>query len=249
MEQPGSSTPITPFSDRASGAIRIESAGAQATRFETDGSVAPLQTSFAARAVKRGMDLVGAGVALIILTPFLIALVLILTIESHGHPLFIQERLGRSGVPFRIFKFRTMSCEQDGPLQAQLDRDSQLAHEWATFRKLRNDPRITPIGRILRKYSLDELPQFLNVFLGHMSLVGPRPIITEEASMFGPYLASVLSVRPGLTGLWGISGRNDLGYEERVQLEDGYVQRWTLGLDISILLKTIPKVVNGRGAY
>ena len=105
-----------------------------------------------------------------------------------------------------------------------------------------------PVGTLPQGYSVDELPQFVNVLLGHMSLVGPRPVVEEELSLFGNRLPAVLTVRPGLTGLWGISGRNDLGYEERVELEERYVRTWTLGLDISILLRTIPRVVGGRGA-
>lgn len=117
-----------------------------------------------------------------------------------------------------------MSRGSENQLQDRLQRDEELACEWASLRKLRDDPRVTRMGRILRKHSLDELPQFVNVLLGQMSLVRPRPVVEEELPLFGHHLPAVLTMRPGLTGLWGISGRNDLGYDERVQLEDRYVR-------------------------
>ena len=145
----------------------------------------PPLASTVSRAAKRAIDLVGATVALALLSPLLIVLTLALAVESAGHPIFVQRRVGRSGVPFRIFKFRTMARDADERLIGTLQTSEDLAREWATLRKLRNDPRVTRLGRLLRKYSLDELPQFVNVLLGQMSLVGPRPIVEEELPLFG----------------------------------------------------------------
>jgi exopolysaccharide production protein ExoY len=198
---------------------------------------------------KRTLDVGASALAIAVLTPLMLILLLLTAAATGGHPIFVQQRVGRYGAPFRLFKFRTMAIDADRRLQVQLGRDQQMAEEWARFRKLRNDPRVTRVGRVLRRYSLDELPQFLNVLVGHMSLVGPRPIVTPEMTRFGDRLSAVLSVRPGLTGLWSVSGRNDVDYDERVRLEHRYATRWTLGLDMTILLKTVPAVVRGRGAY
>ncbi len=245
MQQPGSSTPIGTFSVPADG---LSAVGADTAAMSEAALSSPLGRSWTARALKRAMDMVGSAVALVVLAPLLLVLAIALTFETGGHPIFVQRRVGRSGSPFPIFKFRTMFSGADSQLQSRLQDDEALAREWAALRKLRDDPRVTRLGRFLRRYSVDELPQFVNVLLGHMSLVGPRPVVEEELSLFGNRLPAVLTVRPGLTGLWGISGRNDLGYEERVELEERYVRTWTLGLDISILLRTIPRVVGGRGA-
>lgn len=254
MEQPGSYTPIgTPIpveSFRAEPRTLVPAgpAGTPGSAAESD-FAAPLLTWSVSRGVKRAMDVVGSALALLVLSPLMIALTMALAVESRGHPIFVQQRIGRSGSMFKIFKFRTMSRGAEDLLQGSLEDDADLASEWATLRKLRDDPRVTRVGRILRKYSLDELPQFVNVLVGHMSLVGPRPIVEDELPLFGDHLPTVLTMRPGLTGLWGVSGRNELGYVERVRLEDRYVRVWTLGLDISILLRTIPLVLRGRGAY
>jgi exopolysaccharide production protein ExoY len=249
MEQPGTSTPfsIDRLLPERTELVSAESGPGRPHGDTTVGT--PRLSSPVLRAAKRAIDVVGATAALVLLAPLLLLLTLALTVESAGHPIFVQQRIGRSGVPFRILKFRTMARDADDRLVGALEADEALAQEWATLRKLRNDPRVTRIGRILRKYSLDELPQFLNVLAGQMSLVGPRPIVAEELALFGSRLPTVLTMRPGLTGLWGVSGRNDLGYEERIRLEEGYVRRWTLGLDIVILLRTVPRVIRGRGAF
>ena len=252
MEQPGS-TPIIP--------TRVEPSLAQPKTLASVGgadTVASVTASematprvrwFISRGLKRAMDVVGSALALIALSPLMIVLTMALMVETGGHPIFVQHRIGRSGSRFKIFKFRTMSRGAEDQLLDKLQQDADLAREWAELRKLRNDPRVTRVGRILRKYSLDELPQFVNVLIGQMSLVGPRPIVDEELPLFGEHLPTVLTMRPGLTGLWGISGRNELGYDERVRLEARYVRKWTLGLDISIMLRTIPRVIRGRGAF
>ena len=249
MEQPGSSTPFS-IDRLLPGHGELVAGEPSASRSFGDAAITtPPLASPVSRAAKRAIDLVGATLALALLSPLLIVLTLALAVESAGHPIFVQRRVGRSGVPFRIFKFRTMARDADERLIGTLQTSEDLAREWATLRKLRNDPRVTRLGRLLRKYSLDELPQFVNVLLGQMSLVGPRPIVEEELPLFGPHLPAVLTMRPGLTGLWGVSGRNELGYEDRVRLEERYVHRWTLALDISILLRTVPRVIRGRGAY
>ena len=245
MEQQGSSTPMGTF-PIPSGGLTVSVNDASAAEAEL---LAPLRRPWAGRALKRAMDLVGSSLALILLSPLLLALMIALTIGTGGHPIFLQRRVGRFGSPFTIFKFRTMTNGSEAQLQRSLQGDEALAREWATLRKLRADPRVTRMGRVLRKYSFDELPQFFNVLLGQMSLVGPRPIVEDEMTLFGSRLPTVLTVRPGLTGLWGISGRNELDYDDRVELESRYVQTWTLGLDISILVRTIPRVIRGRGAF
>lgn len=251
MEQPGFSTPIgTPIPVESVLAQPSTLTSAQAPGSESESEfAAPLVIWSVSRGVKRAMDLVGSAMALVVLSPLMIVLTMVVAVETGGHPIFVQQRIGRSGSMFKIFKFRTMSRGAEDLLQGSLEDDADLASEWATLRKLRDDPRVTRVGRILRKYSLDELPQFVNVLVGHMSLVGPRPIVEDELPLFGDHLPTVLTMRPGLTGLWGVSGRNELGYVERVRLEDRYVRVWTLGLDISILLRTIPLVLRGRGAY
>jgi exopolysaccharide production protein ExoY len=247
MEKPRSSTPepIEPFLIQRADLIPADAFGLGA-----DAEFAsPLLTSSPSRALKRATDLVGSVVALLVLSPVLIVLTIALAVQTGGRPIFVQQRIGRFGYPFLILKFRTMVHGSEDQLEGWLRKDADLADEWAAHRKLRDDPRVTRIGRILRRYSLDELPQFVNVLLGQMSLVGPRPLLEEELPMFGPRLKVVLTMRPGLTGLWGISGRNDLGCDERVQLEDRYVRDWTFRLDVSILLRTIPRVIGGRGAF
>lgn len=250
MEHPGSSTPtpIEAFIGQPKPLVAVGGADTPVSVNELELGASPLTGSIA-RGLKRVIDVVGSSLALLILSPLMIALTMAVAIESGGHPIFVQERIGRAGAAFKIFKFRTMARGADDELLRKLQEDADLAREWAELRKLRDDPRVTRIGRILRKYSLDEVPQFVNVLIGQMSLVGPRPIIEEEMPLFGHRLPAVLSVRPGLTGLWGVSGRNDLGYGERVQLEESYVRSWTLGLDASILLRTIPRVIKGRGAF
>lgn len=248
-QQPGSTTPtFEAFSGPPENLIAVGSTGAPGFGAEKE-ITTPLLRSWGNRALKRAMDLAGSAVALIILSPLLIVLTTALVVGTGGRPIFVQQRVGRFGAPFRIFKFRTMSQGSEDRFQDKLQEDDDLAREWATIRKLRDDPRVTRMGRILRKYSLDELPQFVNVLFGHMSLVGPRPVVEEELPLFGHHLPAVLSMRPGLTGLWGISGRSDIGYDERVELEDRYVRIWTLGLDVSILLRTIPRVIKGGGAF
>ena len=248
MEHPAPSPSIGAVRERRSEIAHIEPISPAALRAWFD-SAAGSGRQRAAQMLKRLLDLVGSALAIVLVAPLLVILVLVNAAATRGNPIFIQRRVGRYGAPFSLVKLRTMAIDADERLRAELERDHRKAEEWHRTRKLREDPRVTRVGQVLRRYSLDELPQFLNVLVGHMSLVGPRPIVTSEMPHFGERLSAVLSVRPGLTGLWTVNGRNDVDYDERVRLEHRYATRWSLGLDLLIILKTIPAVVRGRGAY
>ena len=197
---------------------------------------------------QRLCDVVLAVSLLIFFAPLLV-LMLSLTFLQDGHsPMFGQLRVGRGGRRFRCWKIRSMVVDADARLAALLERDAHARLQWARDHKLRDDPRITPFGRFLRQSSLDELPQLLNVMRGEMSLVGPRPIVDAEICKYGRYFRAYCSVRPGLTGLWQISGRNDVSYRRRVAMDVSYARQRTLSLNIYILLATIPAVFLRRGA-
>ena len=195
--------------------------------------------------VKGVFDKVAAAFALLLLSPLLLAIGVAIRVEDGGPAFFRQVRVGRDGKPFRLYKFRTMvvAAEQQKALLAANDQGAGLLF------KIRSDPRITRIGAKLRRWSLDELPQLINVLLGQMSLVGPRPALPEEAAKYGDYVRRRLAVRPGITGLWQIHGRSDLPWEEAVRLDLRYVENWSLALDLLILWKTWPAVARGHGAY
>ncbi len=201
-----------------------------------------------ARMLKRLFDLSCGGLLLFLLAPLLLGIAL--RIRASGGPvLFAQERVGRGGRRFRCYKFRTMIPGAEAQLEALLQQDADRRREWAATRKLRDDPRVTPFGRVLRATSLDELPQLFNVLRGDMSLVGPRPVVAEELSRYGAHVDDYLLVRPGITGLWQISGRSDTDYESRVQLDSWYVRNWNLWYDMVILMLTVQKVARREGAY
>jgi exopolysaccharide biosynthesis polyprenyl glycosylphosphotransferase len=198
------------------------------------------------RQVIKGLfDKVAAASALLLLAPFLLAIAVTIRMEDGGPAFFRQVRVGRDGKPFRLYKFRTMVPEAEQQ-KATLEQHNEGA---GVLFKIRRDPRITRVGSKLRRWSLDELPQLINVFLGQMSLVGPRPALPEEAAKYGDYVRRRLAVRPGITGLWQIHGRSDLSWEEAVRLDLRYVENWSLALDLLILWKTWPAVARGRGAY
>ncbi|MBY4710945.1 sugar transferase [Burkholderia cepacia] len=200
------------------------------------------------RMVKRGFDLVGASLLLLLLAPVLLGIAW--TVRRDGGPaIFGHERVGRNGRRFKCLKFRSMVTNADAVLKALLERDADARAEWDREFKLKNDVRITPIGRLLRKTSLDELPQLLNVLKGDMSLVGPRPIVEAELERYGTDVRYYLMAKPGMTGLWQVSGRNDTDYSTRVSLDVSYVREWSLRRDIGILFRTINVVVRGSGAY
>jgi len=197
--------------------------------------------------LKRAFDLSVSLAMLLVLLP--VFLVLAFAIRLDGGPcLFRHKRMGKAGRPFMCYKFRTMRQNSNDLLESLLQRDPAARLEWDTTQKLRRDPRVTPIGKILRQTSLDELPQLLNVLSGDMSLVGPRPITPQECARYGTFLRYYYSVQPGITGLWQVSGRSTTSYERRVELDTQYVTDWNLISDLRILSQTIPAVLLRRGA-
>lgn len=202
----------------------------------------------ASRVVKVAFDLVVASLLFILLLPMCVVFAAIIVCDG-GPVFYAHHRIGHRGKPFKVYKFRTMVTGADGMLATLLAGDVAAREEWEAQVKLRTDPRITKVGRFLRAFSLDELPQLVNVLLGQMSLVGPRPISPKEIDRFGEDIRFYSSVRPGITGLWQVSGRGSTNYLERVRLNTWYVKNWSLWLDIFILVKTIPVVLGRRGAY
>jgi Undecaprenyl-phosphate galactose phosphotransferase WbaP len=198
---------------------------------------------------KRALDILGAGIGLVLLSPFF--LIVALMVRADGGPAFFaHQRVGRGGKLFGCLKFRSMVVDSQARLEALLANDPAARAEWEATRKLKNDPRITRIGRFLRSTSLDELPQLINVLLGEMSLVGPRPVQEAEIDRYyGASAAHYMAVRPGITGLWQVSGRSETSYESRVALDVSYVSRPSLLADISILLRTPVAVLSRRGAH
>jgi exopolysaccharide biosynthesis polyprenyl glycosylphosphotransferase len=196
-------------------------------------------------ALKRSFDLVGATLILLVFSPMLIACAVAVKLTSRGPVFYRSIRPGIGGVPFACFKFRTMYQDAD---ERQADLEMLNEASGALF-KIRNDPRMTPIGRVMRSYSIDELPQLLNVLLGQMSLVGPRPLPQRDYERLEDWHKKRYLVMPGITGLWQISGRADLDFDDLVRLDFLYLERWSVALDLSILLKTIPAVLTRRGAF
>ena len=201
------------------------------------------------RTVKQVTDFTIAFALTLSFLPFLIGLYIWILLSCNGNPIFKQKRVGQDGKVFKIYKFRTMRLDAAQQLEKILRNDPEAREEWERDHKLKNDPRITPIGHFLRRTSLDELPQLINVLRGQMSLVGPRPIIEDEIPAYGEYLDYYQLVRPGITGLWQVSGRNELSYAERIQLDVWYVRNWSLELDLIILTKTLVTVLLRKGSY
>lgn len=185
-----------------------------------------------------------AALALLVLLPLLALVALAVALTSRGPIIHRRRVLGQHGRQFDAFKFRTMVPDADAVLHA----DPELLKQFRQTHKLQHDPRVTPVGRLLRRTSLDELPQLVNVLCGDMWLVGPRMIAPEELERFGPFGQRRLAVKPGLTGLWQVSGRQTTSYERRVELDMEYIERWSLRLELSILLRTVSAVATGRGA-
>lgn len=198
----------------------------------------------AGRAAKRTIDMVGAVALLVLVAPVLLAAVVAVRADTPGPALFRQRRTGWCGKEFKLLKLRTMQVGSEGLRVALADRNEADGRLF----KIREDPRVTPVGRWLRRYSLDELPQLLNVLMGHMSLVGPRPLPVEDSDFTGEARRRLL-VRPGLTGLWQISGRSDLAWEDALRLDLEYVDTWSIRKDLVILARTLPAVLRGEGAY
>jgi len=198
--------------------------------------------------LKRLVDMVIAAALLALLSPLLLVVAIAVRLDG-GPALFGHRRIGVSGDIFRCWKFRTMVCNANEVLARLLETDAEARAEWQRDFKLRHDPRVTRIGRFLRGTSLDELPQLFNVLLGHMSLVGPRPIVADEIGRYGAAFHDYARCRPGITGVWQVSGRNHVDYRERVRLDQDYARHWSLAHDCRILLKTPVAVLKKDGAY
>jgi lipopolysaccharide/colanic/teichoic acid biosynthesis glycosyltransferase len=199
--------------------------------------------------IKRILDITVALLLLLLAIPFSALIALAIVLDSPGPVLFAHTRIGKANRSFRLLKFRTMVRDADDVLEHYLEARPDLRAEWLKTHKLKIDPRVTRVGRLLRRSSLDELPQLISVLCGEMSMVGPRPIVAEEVPKYGPVFELYVQVRPGLTGLWQCSGRTDTSYRARTELDLKYLRERTLRLDLKLLLKTIRVVVLGHGAY
>jgi lipopolysaccharide/colanic/teichoic acid biosynthesis glycosyltransferase len=204
--------------------------------------------TFAYGVLKRALDLF----IILLFSPIILLVIAIIAASvSFGSPgpvFFSHRRIDRHGSFFSMWKFRTMVMNGQHLLEEYFETNPEAREEWRATQKLKNDPRVTPIGNFLRRTSLDELPQLWNVFIGDMSLVGPRPIVAAEVEKYGPYFADYCLVKPGVTGLWQISGRSETTYQERIELDRQYAHTWTLSGDIRILFKTLSTVIKQRGA-
>ena len=203
--------------------------------------------TFYRRSGKRVLDVLAALTAAIVLSPLLLLIAVAVKLTSRGPIFYTQKRLGKDGEHFKAYKFRTMHGDGEARLKAILDADPALRAEYEIYHKLRKDPRVTRVGRILRKFSLDEFPQLLNVILGDMSLVGPRPYIERELTEMGGQEKIILRAPPGMTGMWQVSDRNATSFAQRVQIDVYYVRNWSPWLDIHILAKTFGVVIKGSG--
>lgn len=199
--------------------------------------------------LKRVMDIIFCLLSLPLVMPLGLLLCLWIRLDSKGTAIYRQERIGHNGQPFIIYKFRTMVSNAEEILEACLADNQGLANEWRQTQKLKDDPRLTRAGRFLRKTSLDELPQLFNIIRGQMSIVGPRPIVDSEKERYGSRFAEYCEVLPGLTGLWQVSGRNNTTYAQRVALDHFYVNNWSIWLDFQIILRTVPLIFRGNGAF
>jgi exopolysaccharide production protein ExoY len=200
-------------------------------------------------AVCRVFDIVVAVLAIIFTAPLLIAVAIAVKLADGGPALFGHQRMGLGGRPFRCLKFRSMLVDSDERLAAYLAIDPVALREWQRDQKLRCDPRVTPVGDFIRKSSLDELPQLFNVLRGEMSIVGPRPIVADEARRYGARYAWYCRVRPGITGFWQVSGRNNVSYRRRVAMDTLYAKNKSLGWDVKLVFLTVPAVLFAKGSY
>lgn len=198
------------------------------------------------RVLKRAMDCIGAGVGLLLLSPLFAVIAILIKLESAGPVLFSQTRIGKDGEEFRCWKFRSMFRDAEQRKQ-ELMQQNEMAGG-VTF-KMKHDPRVTRVGRFIRKASIDELPQLWNVFNGDMSLVGPRPPVPQEVAQYSAHERQRLAVKPGITCIWQVSGRSDIPFNEQVLMDIEYIQSRSFWLDISLLLRTIPAVLLARGSY
>jgi exopolysaccharide biosynthesis polyprenyl glycosylphosphotransferase len=231
--------PADLFETRAAQVVLTQVGGKPAFSFSVHGPHSSIQL-----AAKRAFDVVGALLVLLLTTPFWLATAIAIKLDSRGPIFFVQSRCGRYGRIFPFLKFRTMVTDAEDRKRDLFEYNEKSGPVF----KIARDPRVTRVGRILRKYSIDELPQMLNVLAGHMSLVGPRPPVPGEVEKYELDHRGRLSMRPGITCLWQVSGRNQIEFEDWVKLDLEYVERWSLLLDFQILLATVPAVVSGRGA-
>jgi len=198
---------------------------------------------------KRSFDVIGALSSILMLLPLFCLIALAIKLWDRGPVFYRHRRIGLNGAPFDCLKFRSMVANADEVLSRHLASNSEAAREWQENHKLKDDPRITPFGVSMRKTSIDELPQLFNILKGEMSFVGPRPIVTAEVPKYGPCIDQYLRARPGLTGAWQVSGRNDVDYRTRVELDRDYVEDWSFRRDLVILVKTVRVVASARGCY
>lgn len=223
-------------------------------RIENDGSILLINFEnnllrYNNRVLQYVFNKLASVVIFILLLPLLVVLGLLVLLDSRGPVIYKARRIGYSNTDFYVYKFRTMYQDADKKLKDLLDSNPEFKSEFERDFKLRDDPRITRIGRFLRRTSLDELPQLINVLKGEMNLVGPRPIVRDEIKKYGSAFDELIKIKPGITGLWQVSGRNDLDYEKRVELDLFYIKNWSLWMDIMILMKTFFIVIKSRGAY
>jgi exopolysaccharide production protein ExoY len=208
--------------------------------------VAPYTTGGKA---KRIFDLFISLITLFAFLPLFVFVILLLKLTDPGPVIFRHVRVGQGGRRFACLKFRSMVIDSDKVLKTLLESNPAARLEWERTQKLANDPRITTVGKFLRQSSLDELPQLINVIRGEMSLVGPRPVVPSEAARYGDKLGLYLQARPGITGIWQVSGRNDCGYDQRIEMDANYVRNWRLSADVAILLRTLGAVIARKGSY
>jgi lipopolysaccharide/colanic/teichoic acid biosynthesis glycosyltransferase len=199
--------------------------------------------------VKRIVDVAAASLLLLLTLPLAAVIALAIVLETPGPVLFRHTRIGKGGRPFRLLKFRSMALDGDAVLARHLEAHPDHRAEWLSRHKLKRDPRVTGVGRVLRRFSLDELPQLINVLRGEMSMVGPRPIVEQEIPKYGDVFPLYISVQPGLTGLWQVSNRSLTSYRRRTELDGEYIRNRTLAMDLLIMLKTVRVVLFGTGAY
>jgi lipopolysaccharide/colanic/teichoic acid biosynthesis glycosyltransferase len=226
---------LEPQFESLAAAVPVDNVGRKALPLDVPGN----------QRVKRLWDRSLAGAALVLASPLMLAVAVLVRATSRGPIIHRRRVTGLHGVEFDAFKFRTMVADADRMLAA----DPELRQAYEQNFKLKRDPRVTPIGRFLRKFSLDELPQFVNVVTGQMSVVGPRMLSPEEVGRYGVHVPTLLSVKPGLTGLWQVSGRQRTTYERRIELDVQYVETWSAWLDLKILVRTPIEVFRGTGAF
>lgn len=217
------------------------------TDFQSDGEVIEVRSGIIYRFIKRTFDFIISGLSLILLSPIFLLIAVLIKFDSKGKVFYKHKRIGKNGEYIYLYKFRSMYSDSKERLEKMLE-DPKIRKEWEENYKLDNDPRITKIGSILRKTSLDELPQLLNILVGDMSIVGPRPVIDDEIKKYGSNKDKLLSVTPGLTGWWACNGRSCTSYEDRMKLELYYVDHRSILLDIKVIIKTAISVIKRDGA-